>query len=134
MELLPIFHEKSRSDPFQLILSRAETDLFRLIESRLPFDIRVGILEMIMVAVPSRLGEMFPELAIGDWSCLQTGIRAGLVQSHRIEAREHSDIRKDRGIIFAVAVTVRADILHKGNMEARAVITDSLRVLCHLAV
>ena len=33
MELLPIFHEKSRSDPFQLILSCAETDLFRLIES-----------------------------------------------------------------------------------------------------
>ena len=134
MELLPIFHEKSRSDPFQLILSCAETDLFRLIESRLPFDIRVGILEMIMVAVPSRLGEMFPELAIGDWGCLQTGIRAGLVQSHRIEACEHSDIRKDRGIIFTVAVTVRTDILHKGNMEARAVITDSLRVLCHLAV
>ena len=106
MELLPIFHEKSRSDPFQLILSCAETDLFRLIESRLPFDIRVGILEMIMVAVPSRLGEMFPELAIGDWGCLQTGIRAGLIQSHRIEAREHSDIRKDRGIIFtAVSYT-----------------------------
>ena len=89
MELLPIFHEKSRSDPFQLILSRAETDLFRLIESRLPFNIRVGILEMIMVAVPSRLGEMFPELAIGDWGCLQTGIRAGLVQSHRIEGSGH---------------------------------------------
>ncbi len=37
MELLPIFYAKSRSDQFQLILSCAETDLFRLIESRLPF-------------------------------------------------------------------------------------------------
>ena len=62
MELLPIFYEKSRSDPFQLILSCAETDLFRLIESCLPFDIRIGILEVIVVAgfyFGGSLGEQF---------------------------------------------------------------------------
>ena len=42
-------------DSFQFILSRTKADLFRLIKGCLPFNIRVGIFEMIVVAVPSRL-------------------------------------------------------------------------------
>ena len=89
---------------------------------------------MVVVAVPFRICEVLTELAVGDRSRIQTGIRAGLVKSDRIEACEHSDIRKDRGIIFTVAVTVRTDILNQCYMEVWTAMTDSLCILCHLAV
>ena len=43
-------------DPFQFILSGSQTDLFCLIQGRLPFDVWIGILEMIVMAEP-------------DWHC-----------------------------------------------------------------
>ena len=89
---------------------------------------------MVVVAVPFRICEVLTELAVGDRSRIQTGIRAGLVKSDRIEACEHSDIRKDRGIVLAMAVTVGADILHQCNMEMRTAMTDSLCILCHLTI
>ena len=51
-------------DSFQFILSRTKADLFRLIKGCLPFNIRVGIFEMIVVAVPSRLCKVLAKLAV----------------------------------------------------------------------
>ena len=87
-----------------------------------------------MVTVPSRLCQMLSKLAVGDWCCLQAGICTGLIQCNRVKACEHSDIRKDRRIIFTMAVAVRADILYQCNMEMGTSVTDSLCILCHLAI
>ena len=89
---------------------------------------------MIMMTVPSRLCQMLSKLAVGDRCCLQAGICTGLIQCNRVKACEHSDIRKDRRIIFTMAVTVRADILYQRNMEMGTSVTDSLCILCHLAI
>ena len=84
--------------------------------------------------MPVRFCQVFSKLAVLDRSCFQTGICAGLVQSNRVKACKHSDIRKDWCIIFAMAVTVRADILNKRYMEMRTAMTDCLCIFCHLTV
>ena len=89
---------------------------------------------MVVVVYEAFLCHVLCQLASRHWGSFKTGIYAGLVQCQWIKGSEHSNIWKDWHVVFTVAVTVRTDILHKGNMEARAVITDSLRVLCHLAV
>ena len=89
---------------------------------------------MVVMTVPVRLRQMFAQLTVCDRCRLQTGIRTGLIQSNRIKACKHSDIRKDRCIIFPMAVTVGADVLHKGNMEAGTAMTDCLGIFCHLPI
>ncbi len=84
--------------------------------------------------MPVRFCQMFSKLAVLDRSCFQTGICAGLIQSNRVEACKHSDIRQDRRIVLAMAVTVRADILYKRYMEARTAVTDCLCILSHFPV
>ena len=61
-------------------------------------------------------------------------IRTRLIQSDRIKRCQHSDIRDDRDIVFRVAVTVRRDITDQRNMEARAILTYRIRILCHLVI
>lgn len=121
-------------DSFQFILSRTKADLFRLIKGCLPFNIRVGIFKMIVVAVPSRLCKVLAKLTVFNRSCLQAGIGTRLVKSNRVEACKHSDIRQDRSIVLPMTVTVRADILYQRDMEARTSIADSLRILRHFPV
>ena len=75
-------------DTFQFILSRTKTDFLRLVEGCLPFNVRVGIFEMVVVAMPVRFCQMFSKLAVLDRSCFQTGICAGLVQSNRVRYQE----------------------------------------------
>ena len=73
-------------------------------------------------------------VAVFDRRCLETGIGTCLIQSYRVKACEHSDIRKDRRIVLTVAVTIRADILYQYNMKMWTAMTDSLCILSHLAV
>lgn len=113
-------------DYLQLIFPGSQADLFCLIQGCLPLNIRIGILKVVMMTVPSRLCQMLSKLAVGDRCCLQAGICTSLIQCNRVKACEHSDIRKDRRIIFTMAVTVRADILYQCNMEMGTSVTDSL--------
>ena len=89
---------------------------------------------MIVVAMPSRLCQMFSKLTVCNRCCIQAGICTCLIQCDRIKACEHSDIRKDRCIILTVTVTVRADILYQCDMEMRTVVTDCLCIFCHFTV
>ena len=82
-------------DYLQLIFPDSQADLFCLIQSCLPLNIRIGILKVVMVTVPSRLCQMLSKLTVGDRCCLQAGICTGLIQCNRVKACEHSDIRKD---------------------------------------
>ena len=61
-------------------------------------------------------------------------IDTGLVQRHGVKARVHADIRDNGGVVFAVAVAVRADIHHQTDMEARPPVADRLGVLGNFAV
>ncbi len=61
---------------------------------------------MVVVAMPFRFRKVVTKLAVADWLRSKTCIYAGLIKSNGIEACEHSNIRKNRSIIFAVAVTV----------------------------
>ena len=89
---------------------------------------------MVVMTVPFWLCQMLSKLAVFDRRCLETGICTCLIQSYRVKACEHSDIRKDRRIVLTVAVAVRADILYQCNMKMWTSMTDSLCILSHLAV
>ncbi len=62
-----------------------------------------------MVVVVGESGRMdVPvELTTRERRKVLAGIDAGPVQGERVEGSEHSDVRKDRHIVLAVAVTVR---------------------------
>ena len=122
------------SDLLQGVLAGAHADLFGLLQRCLPLDIGVGILEVVVVAVPAGLCKVLAQLTVGQGLCVQAGIGTGLIQRHGVKGGEHADIRQDGGIVLAVAVTVGADILHQADVEAGAVCTDGGGVLCHLAV
>ena len=70
-------------DTFQFILSRTKTNFLCLVEGCLPFNVRIGILEMIVGAMPSRLCKMLAKLTVFDRSCLQAGIGTRLIKSNR---------------------------------------------------
>ena len=91
-----------------------------MIQSCFPLHIRIGIHKVVVVAMPFRFRKVVAKLAVADWFCSKTCIYAGLIKSDGIEACEYSDIRKNRSVIFAVAVTVRADVLNQSDMEAWA--------------
>ena len=63
-------------DSFQFILSRTKTNFLCLVKGCLPFNIRIGILEMIVVAMPSRLCKMLAKMTVFDRSCLQASAHA----------------------------------------------------------
>ena len=106
------------SDLLQHILAGAHTDLLGLLQRGLPLDIGVGILEVVMVAVPAGLCKVLAQLAVRQRLCIQAGVRAGLIQRHRIKGCKDADIRQDGSIVLAVAVAVGADVLHQRNVEA----------------
>ena len=85
------------------------------------------------MVVPVRIRQMISQLAVGDRSCLQTEICAGLVQRYRIERGKHTDIRKDRCVILTVAVTVRRYIHDQTDVEGRPAMADCVRILRDLA-
>ena len=95
------------SDLLQHILAGAHADLLGLIQRGLPLDIGVGILEVVVVAVPAGLCKVLAQLAVRQRLCIQAGIGAGLIQRHRIKGCKDADIRQDGSIVLAVAVVIR---------------------------
>ena len=76
----------------------------------------------------------WPSWLFGQRLCIQAGVRAGLIQRHRVKGRKDADIRQDGSIVLAVAVAVGADVLHQRNMEAGTACAYGSRVLGHFAV
>ena len=91
-----------------------------LFKGGLPLDVGVGVLEVVVVAVPARLCKVCAQLAVGQRGGVQAGVHAGLVQRHRVKGRKDADIRQDGCIVLAVAVAVGADVLHQRNKIGRA--------------
>ena len=89
---------------------------------------------MIVMAMPSRFCQMFSKLAVLDRCCFETGICTCLIQCNRVKACKHSDIRKNRCIVFSMTVAVRTDILNQCNMEMWPAMTDCLCIFCHLTI
>ena len=87
-----------------------------------------------MLVVVLHLGRAIGELGVGQRLGRHDGVGAGLIDGDRVEAREHADVVDDRRIVFGMAIAVGADIHSKRDMEARAAVDDSLRVLGDLAV
>ena len=116
------------------ILAGAHAHLLGLFKGGLPLDVGVGVLEVVVVAVPARLCKVRAQLAVGQRGGVQAGVHAGLVQRHSVKRRKDADIRQDGCIVLAVAVAVGADVLHQRNVEAGTVVADCGGILGHLAV
>ena len=86
---------------------------------------------MIVVAVPVRLCQIISQLAVADGLCFLAEIHAGLVQGNRIERGQHTDVRKNRRIIFRMAVAVGGNIRDQADMETGSSVADSLAVFCY---
>ena len=89
---------------------------------------------MIVVVAESFFVDVFVQKASAHRLLRIAGIRARLIQSHRIKACKHSHIRKDRDVIFGMAVTVRRHIDHQIDVERRTSVDNRLRVFCDLNV
>ncbi len=94
----------------QFILPGAEADLYGVLQGFLPGSVRVAVLPYIAVVMEMRIMQMLAQLAVGEGRCLFTEIHAGLIQCHRIKGSQHADVRQDRGVVLAVAVTVRGNV------------------------
>ena len=117
----------------ELVFTGADTDLFRMLERLFPGNIRIAVLEDITLIKEVRVRQMFTELAVRERSRFFAQIHAGLIESYRIEGGEHSDVRKDRGIIFTVAVAVRGDVRDETDVEGRSSAHDGSGIFGHLA-
>ena len=62
---------------------------------------------LIAMIVAVRISKMIAKLRIPDRLRLQAQIHTSLIQGNRIEGGQHTDVRKNRSIIFSVAVTIR---------------------------
>ena len=62
--------------------------------------------------------KVLAQLAVRQRLCIQAGVRAGLIQRHRVKGRKDADIRQDGSIVLAVAVAVGADVLHQNIEDA----------------
>ena len=83
---------------------------------------------MIVVTVPAGLCKIVSELAVADRFRRETQIRACLIECDRIEGGEHTDVRKNRSVIFRVTVAVRRDVRDQADVEAGSAVTDCLGV------
>ena len=91
----------------QRIFAASQTDLFRVLQCFLPAYIRIAVHKVIAMIMEVRISKMIAKLRIPDRLRLQSQIHTGLIQGNRIEGGQHTDVRKNRSIIFSVAVTVR---------------------------
>ena len=94
----------------------------------------LGLLALQMLVVMLHLGRAIGEFGVGQRLGCHDGIGAGLIDSDRVEAREHADIVNDRRVVFGVAVAVGTDVHGERDVEARTVLNNGLRVLSDLVV
>ena len=74
----------------QLILPRAEADLFRVNQSFLPVHVRVAVEEVVVLFFSVGLPEVVAQLAVLDRRGFQRGIHRGLVHRHRVKGSEEA--------------------------------------------
>lgn len=117
----------------QLIIPGTQADLFAVFQAGPPLRIGVGIPEVIVVMWAVTV-QMIAEYRIGQWLRPETGICAGLINSHRIEGGKHANIRQHGSVIGPVAVTDRRHILYQADMEVGTAVADRLGILRHLLV
>ena len=113
---------------YQLVFTCSEADLLTMGQGFFPADIGVAVQEMVVMVMPLRIRQVIAQLAVPDRIRLQAQICARLIQRHRIEGRQHADIRQDRRIVLTVAVTVRGYIHDQADMEAGASAADRVGV------
>lgn len=118
----------------QDVLPGSQSDLLTLVQRSFPLNVGIGIHKMIVMAFPTGFCQIFSQLAVRNGGRLQAGIGTGLIQRHRIKACKHTDIWQNGRIVLPMAITVGADILHQGDVEAGTSMADGLSIFRHLAV
>ena len=97
----------------QFIFAGTQANLFRMFEARLPFTLRSGVFEMVVMVVEIRAVHVVVKLAARHWGSGQTSIHTSLVEGKRILGHEHTDVRKDRRIVFRMAIAIWRDVQHQ---------------------
>ena len=77
---------------------------------------------------------MISKLTVGHRFSSQAGIYTSLIQCQWVKRCKHTNIWKDRGIIFTVTVTIRGYIHNQRNMEAGTSIQYGFGVFRHFTV
>lgn len=70
------------SDLLQGVLAGARRHLFGLLQRCLPLDIGVGILEVVVVAVPAGLLKVLAQLTVGQGCAFRQASAQALIQRH----------------------------------------------------
>ena len=118
----------------QFIFAGTQANLFRMFEARFPFALRSGVLKMVVVVVEIRAVHVIVQLASWQWSSGKASIHASLVEGKRILGDKHTDVRKDRRIVFRMAIAIRRDVQYQRDMEMRATVDHRLGIFRHLVV
>ena len=115
-------------------MTGAEADSFSMDQLGLPFRLRRGVLEMIMVIVEAFFVQVVSQHGIPYGFSCKAGVCAGLVKRNRILGGEHPDIREDGSVVLGMAVAIGRDVHDERNVETLASADDGLRVLGHLGI
>ena len=108
----------------QLVLARAEADLFAVLQAGAPVGGGGDVGEVVVMAV-LRLAEH----TVGDGGLGVDGVGAGLVERHGVEAREHAHVRDYRRVVLGVAVAEGADVDDQTDVEAGLAIAEMIASL-----
>ena len=118
----------------QFIFSGTQANLFRMFEARLPFALRSGVLEVVVMIVEVRAMHVVVKLASWHWSSGKASIHTSLVEGKRVLGDKHTDVRKDRRIVFRMAIAIRRDIQYQRDVEMRTTIDHRLGIFSHFVV
>ncbi len=111
----------------QLIIHCADADLLGVFQADSPVCGRADGVEVILPFVLFLVDQ-----AAGDDGLFVAELRAGRVQSHRVERSQDADIRDDGGVVLGMAVAEGRDLHDKTDMEMRTVLHYGLGVFGHL--
>lgn len=120
--------------PNQFIFPASEAYLFAVDELGLPFRLRSGVLEVVVVVDEAVFVHVVAEERFANRRGLEACVGAGLVEGDGVERGEHAEVRQDRGVVLAMAVAVRRDVDDERDVEAVASGYDGLGVFRHLGV
>ena len=97
----------------QFILPCTDANLFGMFQARLPFALRGGVLEVVVMVVEVRAMHVVVELTARHRGSSEASIYARLIQGERVLRYEHTDVREDRRIVFRMAVAVGRDVQYQ---------------------
>ena len=69
---------------YQFILAGSEANLLSVFQTRFPFALRSGVLEVVVMVVEVRAMHVVVELASRHWSSSEASIHARLIQGERV--------------------------------------------------